>query len=180
MTGPRPYILRAAVEADHRLIYSSWVTHQGEFEPWASIGRPDYLRWQHELVRRCLASYPTRVACFAEEPDLIQAWVNFTLDDPGSVDALPVVNWIWVRKEHREVGLASQLLADVFGPEWRTRPVVATGWSRECLWIRRKVGLRHDPALWASVVADCHGYCASMKEASRINEHAMCQFQGRR
>lgn len=95
-------VIRAAVETDLGLIYSSWLRSYWNARPAAlgGVSYADYQSGQRARIDRLLAAHGARVACSPAAPDTIMGWAC----DDGFV-----LHYLYVRQTYRRMGIAGQL-----------------------------------------------------------------------
>jgi GNAT superfamily N-acetyltransferase len=100
-------VIRAAVETDLGLIYSSWLRSYWNARPAAldGVAYADYQQGQRARIDRLLRTHGASVACSPAAPDTIMGWACF---DPAR-DEMPW-HYVYTRQTYRRMGVASLLL----------------------------------------------------------------------
>lgn len=133
------YVLRALEIGDRGFVFNAWIKAAFEVEPTCYQVRARYEAAQRAHIDACLESATAMVACHPDDPTQLFGFVCL-----ANVAGMPVVHWIYVRNHFRKMGLARSILRRLV-PD--TSAIVATQWSKDCAWIRRKTKLYFDPNL---------------------------------
>lgn len=100
------YLIRPGRASDHSFVVESWVMSYRHQSRAKDAGR-SYLRGHKRLVRGLLERTPLRVACLAEDDDVIVGWACLVEGD------MPLVHYGFVKEAFRGKGIARALFANV-------------------------------------------------------------------
>jgi GNAT superfamily N-acetyltransferase len=130
------FVVRAAEPGDEPLIASVWGTTARRLEPTCWVPREIYWEGHNATVGRRMAAGRTLVACHADDPGLVVAFLVF--ETRG--DSL-IVHWAYTAPIFRRMGVMKRIVEGV--PHAR---VVSTSTSRHFAdWLRKKSGAVYDP-----------------------------------
>lgn len=106
-----PCLIREATDAETPLILQTWVRSYDRLMParektWGK-SRAD---WIHHVASACLARDGASVVEYEGVPDAVLGWVCGRSDAKNKT-----VHYVYVKKDARQMGLATQLLEALFG-----------------------------------------------------------------
>jgi len=148
-----PHVVRMAKEQDINFILSSWMKsyrktvliRDDRGEPW-NHSRPckdeDYYNGMQRLIAHLAQRSLVLIACAADDPDTIYAWV--CVDEHRPRGAL-VVHYIYCKSPYRQFGFATELMRRAgyqIGDE-----IIATCWTGSAHHMKARVKITYNPYL---------------------------------
>lgn len=103
-----PYRVRPAVPADVAFVVRTWLDHWKHESAWAHRVRTrEFYAGHHPLIASILEHAAVLVACDAQDADSIAGFVVFEPSAAGG----PVLDFVYVKKAMRQLGIGHALLA---------------------------------------------------------------------
>jgi len=95
-------VVRKAEEADHPLIYATWLRSQYYGHPWFKmIDSEAYFAAYKAFISQRLKTSNVDIICLDGDPDVILGY---------AVYSGPVLHWVYVKRAWRNFGIAKELV----------------------------------------------------------------------
>ncbi len=100
-------VVRDAVQEDLPLIYNSWLKQYRESSFTVGITNSVYYSQHRRLIDGLITSAQLKVACDPQDPTKIYSWAC------GELYEVPVIHFVYTKKQHRGQGIAKMLLEEI-------------------------------------------------------------------
>ena len=100
-------IVREGVQEDLPLVYNSWLKQYRESPFTVGVSNGVYYEQHRKLIDALVSRAELKIACDPSDPTKIYSWAC------GELYEVPVIHFVYTKKQYRDCGLAKLLLASL-------------------------------------------------------------------